>query len=147
MNDRKTEFIHAAGGLLWRGSPQGRQILIVHRERYDDWSLPKGKLESGERWVEAALREIKEETLYDVKIDSLAGVTTYMHGKRPKVVLFWNMTPLNLTEPSQPSPEGKMEVNEVRWVSIEEAIKRLNYNDEVTLVQQNINAHNLDEIS
>ena len=146
MNDREAEFIHAAGGLLWRESPQGRQILIIHRERYDDWSLPKGKLDRGERWVEAALREIKEETFYEAKIDSFAGVTTYMHGKRPKVVLFWNMTPLNLTESSQPSSEGEMEVNEVRWVSIEEAIKRLNYNDEVTLVQKNINAHNLDEI-
>jgi 8-oxo-dGTP diphosphatase len=140
MNDQKAEFIHAAGGLLWRESPQGRQILIIHRQRYDDWSLPKGKLESGERWEEAALREIKEETFYEAKIDSLAGVTTYMHGKRPKVVLFWNMTPISLTKPSPSLPEAKIEVDEARWASIEEAIKRLNYNSEVTLVRQNMNA-------
>lgn len=140
MNDQQPQFIHAAGGLLWRDSPQGRQILIIYRRLYDDWSLPKGKLEKGERWEDAALREIKEETCYSARIDSLAGVTTYMHGSQPKVVLFWNMTPLSYTKPKKPLPESKIEVNEARWVSIEEAIERLNYSSEIALVTQNANA-------
>ena len=140
MNDEEIKFIHAAGGLLWRDSAEGRQILIIHRHRYDDWSLPKGKLESGEGWEEAALREIKEETFYKAKLESFAGATTYMHGKRPKVVLFWNMTPLNLTKPEEPLPEEEMEVNEARWVNVGEAIKLLDYTDEAKLVRQNMNA-------
>ena len=52
--------VKAAGGVVWRaGDPP--EIVIVHRQRYDDWSLPKGKLDPGEGWEEAALREVEEE--------------------------------------------------------------------------------------
>jgi 8-oxo-dGTP diphosphatase len=141
------KFIYAAGGLLWRDSAQGRQILVIHRLRYDDWSLPKGKLESGEGWEEAALREIKEETHYEANLESFAGVTTYMHGKRPKVVLFWNMTPLSLAKPDQSLAEEELEVSEARWVSVEEATKLLDYTSEATLVRQNMKTFFAEEAS
>ena len=54
--------VEAAGGVLWRGDPAGPEVCLVHRPRYDDWSLPKGKLELGERPLLGALREIAEET-------------------------------------------------------------------------------------
>ncbi|HEY5442907.1 MAG TPA: NUDIX domain-containing protein, partial [Pyrinomonadaceae bacterium] len=57
-----SKVIQAAGGLLWRKSDAGKQIALIHRPRYNDWALPKGKLEKGEEWETAALREIEEET-------------------------------------------------------------------------------------
>ena len=65
--------IRAAGGVLWRraagaGAEPGVEVAIVHRPRYDDWSLPKGKLAPGEAEVEGAVREVLEETGYRVRI-------------------------------------------------------------------------------
>ena len=57
-----TARIAAAGGVLWREGDAGREVAVVHRPRYDDWSLPKGKLDDGEPHLVAALREIREET-------------------------------------------------------------------------------------
>lgn len=53
--------IRAAGALLWRDSGEHKTIAVVHRRRYNDWTLPKGKLQDGETWLNAALREVKEE--------------------------------------------------------------------------------------
>jgi 8-oxo-dGTP pyrophosphatase MutT (NUDIX family) len=58
----KSSVIQAGGGLVWRESRAGREIAIIHRPRYDDWTFPKGKLHKGETWEQAALREVEEET-------------------------------------------------------------------------------------
>ena len=57
-----TGEIHAAGMVLWRSSGGGREVALVHRPRYDDWSFPKGKLAHGEHPLLAAVREVAEET-------------------------------------------------------------------------------------
>ena len=54
--------VRAAGGVVARASGDGVEVVLVHRPRYDDWSLPKGKLEPGESWEDGALREVEEET-------------------------------------------------------------------------------------
>ena len=60
--DPEAAEVKASGGVVWRPAPDGGQeLVIVHRPRYDDWSLPKGKLDSGESWEDAALREVEEE--------------------------------------------------------------------------------------
>ncbi len=133
LPDRTSENIISQSGIVY-------QEITLEWTEYEIFIKIHRKLDG-----EWRLREIKEETLYEAQIDSLAGVTTYMHSKKPKVVLFWNMIPLNLTKPSQPLPEGEMEVNEARWVSIEEAIKLLNYTREAALVRQNMNAFNPEE--
>ena len=69
--------IRAAGGVLWRLSTDGAEILLIHRPRYDDWTLPKGKLKVHESWETAALREVLEETGYRASIMSFAGPVTY----------------------------------------------------------------------
>ena len=132
-NLSKKDLIRAAGGLVWRDSPQGRQVLVIHRQRYDDWTLPKGKLDPGERWEEAALREVGEETGHKVRLDEFAGLTFYYHEGRPKVVLFWNMIPLD-ERPGNRS--GSLDEGDVvSWLTSEEAIERLDYPDEIELVE------------
>ena len=60
--DPETAEVKASGGVVWRRAPDGAlELVVVHRPRYDDWSLPKGKLDKGESWEEAALREVEEE--------------------------------------------------------------------------------------
>ena len=79
--------IEAAGGVVVR---DGR-VALVHRPRYDDWSLPKGKLDEGESWEEAALREVEEETGLRCELGPEVGRTRYRASGRPKVVRYWLM--------------------------------------------------------
>ena len=138
MSERsQEEFIRAAGGLVWRKTRRGWQILAVHRARYDDWSLPKGKLEQGETWREAAQREVTEETGLSVTLLHFAGVTTYYHGRRPKVVLFWNTVVSDSSVPVQIGQEQSPEVDEMRWLNADQAAERLSYPAESALVAEN----------
>ncbi len=120
------ELIRAAGGLLWREGKDGkRRLAVIHRPHREDWSLPKGKLEDGERWEVAALREVEEETGCKARIVSFAGVVHYVPRRTPKVVVFWNM------ELVKEGPlEHQEEVDEVAWLTREEALKRLDHEGE-----------------
>ncbi len=127
-------IIRAAGGLVWREDPDGRRRLaVVHRPHRKDWSLPKGKLEEGERWEDAAVREVHEETGCQTRIVSFAGVEHYVPKSTPKVVLFWNMQlvregPLRFPE----------EVDEVAWLTEKEALRRLDHQGERELLLEAI---------
>ncbi|MBC8505805.1 MAG: NUDIX hydrolase [Anaerolineales bacterium] len=123
------DVIEAAGGLLWRDGPLGQEIAIVHRKRYDDWSIPKGKRDAGERWQETALREIKEETGCKAKIVNFAGSTAYIVGGVAKIVLFWNMV---LKKDCTFTPNE--EVDQLLWLSKKAAIKKLSYETEIDLL-------------
>ena len=110
-------MIEAAGGLLWRNG----QIALVHRSRYDDWTLPKGKLDIGESPLEAALREVREETGYQAKALGFAGAVAYETSKGQKRVRFWNMVPE--TEVRQPIDET--EVAEIVWMDPADACRKM----------------------
>jgi 8-oxo-dGTP pyrophosphatase MutT (NUDIX family) len=119
----ENNVIRAAGGLVWRDSPRGKELAVIHRSRYGgDCTFPKGKLESGESWHEAALREVREEIGLESRLGSFVGSNTYDVNGVPKVVLFWNMTLMG---------EGKFkpseEVKELRWLTVEEALQQLDY--------------------
>ena len=131
------QFVKAAGGLVWREAEGGQQLLLIHRTRYDDWSLPKGKLEPGESWPDAARREVAEETGYAVSFQEFAGVTTYYHDRRPKVVLFWNMAVIGKLGTQAADDPSVAEVDQMRWVDAEEASARLTYPAEKELVAHN----------
>jgi len=124
-------MIQAAGGLLWDESRGQRLIAIVRRIRYDDWSLPKGKLKPGESWEQAALREVEEETGYHVRLLGFAGALAYRTDKGDKVVRFWNMAPVDLNQMGV----DQTEVAEVVWLSPAQACEKLSYPLERALVE------------
>ena len=113
-----TGVIRAAGGVVVRGG----LVAVVHRPKYDDWSLPKGKLDEGETHEDAARREVEEETGLQVRLDHEVGKTSY-HDRygRPKVVRYWAM------EACGGEFEPTHEVDEVRWLSPEKALSMLSY--------------------
>ena len=123
--------VKAAGGVLWRRSDGGVEIVVVHRPRYDDWSLPKGKLDEGEGFEQAALREVAEETGMRCRLGRELGETHYEDRKgRPKVVRYWAMTDCDgAFEPNE-------EVDELRWVAIAEAKDVLTYDFDRELVDR-----------
>lgn len=130
LRDNTLNPIRAAGGLLWRKVSDAHEIAIIHRHRYGDWCLPKGKLKNGETWLQAALREVKEETGYSAQALSFAGVISYDTDNGIKVVCFWNM--LSLGEPDRFMEE---EVAEVMWLRVEAAYHKLQYPLEKALVE------------
>nr|WP_221204097.1 NUDIX hydrolase [Modestobacter versicolor] len=85
-------LIPAAGGVLWRTGPGGvLETAVVHRPKYDDWSLPKGKLDAGEHPLVAAVREVREETGLQVAVGRRSVQTRYAHRSGPKRVDYWVM--------------------------------------------------------
>jgi 8-oxo-dGTP diphosphatase len=124
------EIIKAAGALLWRSSVAGYELAIIHRQRYDDWTLPKGKLEPGESWREAALREVTEETGYSAEILGFAGALAYQTESGPKVVRFWHMKAI-----AELGLELDEEVAKVFWMAPKLARSRLQYPLEQALIE------------
>src|SRR5580700_11761607 len=87
-----SEVVQAAGGLVVRRQSGQLQIAIVHRPEQADWSFPKGKLEEGETYEDAARREVLEETGLTCRLLRFVGHTEYTDRKgRPKVVAYWVM--------------------------------------------------------
>ena len=120
------DVILAAGGIVWRDASRGREIALIHRPKYDDWTLPKGKLDDGESWQDCALREVEEETGLDVKLGDFAGGCTYLTKRAPKIVLFWHMKVDGKTE----FAGANEEVDALEWLSLEDARRRLTHRRE-----------------
>ena len=123
--------VRAAGGVVTRESADGSvEVLVVHRPRYDDWSLPKGKLDPGESFEDAAVREVEEETAVRPRLGQELATIRYTdrHG-RPKVVRYWQMT-VATTGAFTPNDE----VDEIRWVPVGEAAGLLTYDADRQLV-------------
>lgn len=124
-------MIRAAGGLLWDHAAEPRRIAVIRRIRYDDWTLPKGKLKEGERWEEAALREVEEETGYRASLHGFAGALAYQTGKGDKIVRFWHMVPVLMDQ----SEIDRSEVTEVVWLPTAQACAMLTYPIERALLE------------
>jgi 8-oxo-dGTP pyrophosphatase MutT (NUDIX family) len=118
--------IRAAGGVVVR---DGR-VLLVHRPKYDDWSLPKGKCTNGETDEECALREVEEESGLSCKIVGEAGETRYLVLKGPKLVRYFLMRPVN----GEFTPHD--EVDEIRWATPDEAEEVLSHKRDVELLSR-----------
>ncbi|HEX6585044.1 MAG TPA: NUDIX hydrolase [Thermoleophilaceae bacterium] len=114
MSDR----IEAAGGVVMRDG----QVALVHRPRYDDWTLPKGKLDPGESFEDAAVREVQEETGVRARLVRELPPTSYRAGGRPKIVRYWLMD-VEHEGPFEPNDE----TDQLRWVALDEALRLLTY--------------------
>jgi 8-oxo-dGTP diphosphatase len=123
--------IEAAGGVVWRrGSKGALKVLLVHRDRYDDWSFPKGKLDPGETHRHAALREVEEETGLRCKTgDELPEVRYDDRKGRAKRVRYWSM------EPVDGSFAPNDEVDAVRWASVDDARDALTYPHDLAVLE------------
>jgi 8-oxo-dGTP diphosphatase len=130
---KNKSVIQAAGGIIWKKEGNEKKLAVVHRHKHNDWSLPKGKVDKNENWKKTALREVLEETGCVGKIKKYAGSISYMLDDKPKVVLFWHMDIKNYT-PSKMNGE----VDEVRWLTVDEASQLLDYKDEIELIQGSV---------
>lgn len=119
----------AAGAVLWRETPEGTRIAVVHRPRYDDWSLPKGKVDPGETLPATAVRELAEETGYRAILGRRLRTVQYPVANGTKTVVYF----------SAAAGEGGFardgEVDELRWLSPQEAETVLSYGTDVEVVR------------
>ncbi|MGI8678165.1 MAG: NUDIX hydrolase [Jatrophihabitans sp.] len=122
MADRQGAVtVRAAGGVVWRMRDGRVEIAVVHRPRYDDWSLPKGKLEHGESELAAAVREVSEELGSRVAVSRRIARIGYPAGDLRKTVTFWLMRHLGgAFEPDH-------EVDDHAWLPASDARARLSY--------------------
>lgn len=124
--------VQAAGGVVWRHASDGPEVLVVHRPRYRDWSLPKGKLEPGESHEEGAVREVAEETGYTCVLGPEVLAARYRDAKgRPKLVRYWAMTPAGGEGAFVPGDE----VDEIRWLTVPDARARLSYRRDLAVLE------------
>ncbi len=141
---KSTAEVKAAGGIIIRSSTSnnGPKVLLVHRQRYNDWSFPKGKLEEGEKFKEAAMREVLEETGFECKMHkpSLPSLTYLDRNGSRKEVRYWLMTVLSGTfEPNQ-------EVDMIAWVRAASVVERLTYITDRTAFSNLVMSGRIDEV-
>jgi 8-oxo-dGTP pyrophosphatase MutT (NUDIX family) len=127
-------MIQAAGGVLWREHGGQPQLAVIHRPKYDDWTLPKGKLDPGESHDRAALREVAEETGFSAELGVDLGEVHYEHDDRPKRVRYWSMRALSgRFEPGD-------EVDDLRWLPPDDARRLLSYDRDREIVERFMDA-------
>ena len=128
--------IFAAGAVCWREVGKDLMVAIIHRGRYQDWSFPKGKVDSGETLAEAAVREIKEETGLKVKLGvSLSTVSYPIDKGKTKVVHYW-ATKVSDKALANSKFKPDEEVSEVVWVKADQAFAKLSYKHDRELLQE-----------
>ncbi len=135
-----TKTVRAAGGVVVHQVAGEWAVLVTHRPLYDDWSIPKGKRDSGETDDACARREVHEET----------GLTVVMHGElpqaeyidhkgRPKIVRYWLMTldpAAHVDTSGFPEFVPNHEVDQVKWLALTDAIVLLDYAHDQALVRE-----------
>ena len=120
----------AAGGVLRRERDGLVEVALIHRPKYGDWTLPKGKLDSGEGWEEAALREVEEEIGLRCALLGELAPAAYDVAAGRKVVRYW------LMEPRSGAFAPNEEVDEVRWLSPGDAPALLSYEHDRELARE-----------
>lgn len=119
------QWVEAAGGLVVDNAEGSERVAVVHRPKWDDWSLPKGHRKAGESLIECALREVAEETGLRCEASGDPVEIHYAdHRSRLKRVSYWRMTPL------EGSFEPTAEVDRMRWLLRANADRLLTYDDD-----------------
>jgi 8-oxo-(d)GTP phosphatase len=125
--------IEAAGGVVLREGPTGPEVLVVHRVRHDDWSLPKGKLDPGEQAEDAAVREVEEETGVRAVLGSELSAVHYEVDGEPKRVRWFRMSVVD-GDPHERPADG--EVDAARWWPVDDAWTQLSYDHDRRLLAE-----------
>lgn len=134
--------VKAAGGVIVRTGKKAPKVLLVHRQRYNDWSFPKGKLDPGEKFKHAALREVLEETGFTCKLHkpSLPSLTYFDRNGRTKEVRYWLMTVLSGTfEPND-------EVDLIAWVHWDTVDERLTYTKDRQFYKELVDSGRIEDL-
>ena len=127
MDRDEEDVIMAAGAVVWRIHPDGSiQVVVIHRPAYDDWTLPKGKVEDDESLIACAFREIQEETGVKARFGPYIGDTFYEVSGVPKVVRYWSAKMIEGDDQSF----DRSEVDKLLWLSPKEASKKLTIKDD-----------------
>jgi 8-oxo-dGTP diphosphatase len=115
-------IVRAAGAVVWRRRDDRVEMLLVHRPKYGDWSLPKGKNKSAESDEDCAVREVEEETNLRVKLGPELASTAYLANGGLKRVRYW------LAEAERADDAGpRNEVDDVAWLPADEVESRLTH--------------------
>jgi 8-oxo-dGTP diphosphatase len=114
--------VRAAGGIVMRAG-DAPLFAVVQMSKFDSWVLPKGKLNRGETAIQAAEREVMEETGHEVTVHEFVGTLAYEVGGRPKIVQFWRMQALD----EKPAYPLMHDIQKVTWLPLEEAVGLLTH--------------------
>jgi 8-oxo-dGTP diphosphatase len=128
--DHESADVKAAGGVVCRREEGGPLVAVAHRPRYDDWSFPKGKLDPGESWEDAARREVREEIGLRCRLGRELAPAEYRVDGGRKVVRYW------LMEPESGAFAPNEEVDEVRWLSPDAAERLLSHAHDRELLRE-----------
>ena len=126
--------IYAAGVVPWRETKSGIEVLLVHREYYNDWGFPKGKQDPGELLPETAVRELKEEAGISVKLGRKLDIIRYQVGDEDKEVHYWASKVKEKAIKKQKF-EANSEIAKCEWVSAEKALELMTYEHDRNLLQ------------
>ncbi len=124
-------LIEAGGAVVTRAGDGDTEVLIIHRNRYDDWTLPKGKTEPAEPLPATAVREVSEETGVRIRLGVPLDQVGYPTSKGDKLVSYWGATALHVVH-----RDPDHEVDVVQWLPITAALKRLTFDHDRFILQQ-----------
>ncbi len=131
----------AAGAVVWRpdlAHDGGVEICLVHRPRYDDWSLPKGKLDNGEHLLACAVREVEEETGQRIVLDRPLPTQHYEANGQPKRVHYWAAR----ADDDAPAWDGTKEIDEITFLPSSEAMRQLTHPRDADVVTALLDGEN-----
>lgn len=131
-----SDIVEAAGAVVWKMVDGKARILLVHRTQHKDVSLPKGKVDPGETLPHTAVREIAEETGFDVALGAPLGTVEYrLPNGRDKVVHYWSAE-VDAGQAERHSYEANGEIRALEWVPVAKAAKRLTYAHDADVVER-----------
>src|SRR5699024_4765171 len=137
----RIRVVPAAGAVLYRMDGTSPRVAVVHRPRYDDWSLPKGKVDPGESLPVTAVREIEEETGFTSVLQSRIGTTAYpLKENTRKEVTYWAALARGGRF------EANSEVDEIRWLSVGDAGDLVSYALDRKILKRFDAAHRADSV-
>jgi 8-oxo-dGTP diphosphatase len=130
--------VYAAGGVVWRVVDDKLRVLLIHRTKYRDVTLPKGKVDPGEMLAETAVREIHEETGIRVALGVPVGVSRYrLPSKRTKIVHYWAAEATDAAIKVSAFVPNK-EIAAIEWVSPKKALRRLSYPVDIEIMENSL---------